>query len=428
MCWRTRTDAYDREAPAGMDGRWRWLLKDTDFGFGLSADYTHNTLSYATDPSGDSYRNVWWSTILLHKLLTNPVYKEKFVNRFSDLLNSTFLPERIGDVIERLRSGIESEMPRHIMRWNAPRHMAMWQRNVEEMKRFVNERPHYQRQHIAEYLQLNDQHEISVTVTGHEQGYIHLNSIDLIETTEGVSANPYPWKGIYFEGIPVDLQAIANPGYRFVKWAGVVLPDNDHVKINLTDDVSLTAVFVKSTDEVSRFNPLNGSAGIPTETIFEWQGVAGELYDLQISTSAGFENPVVNQAGISGSDFSPAQNLQVTTTYYWRIKEAQSDQWTEPWTFTTGKELITSAEQKMHVISLYPNPSHHEVTIELAATARIQSLLVVDVLGRHMFETSVRINDRAVTLDVTALPRGMYILLFRRENNTLLQKHFIVDR
>jgi hypothetical protein len=427
MCWRTRTNTYDPDAPAAMDGRWRWLLKDTDFGFGLSASYTHNTLAYATDPSGDSYRNVWWSTILLQKLLTNHGYKEKFVNRFSDLLNSTFLPERIGKVIERLKSGIESEMPRHIMRWNAPRNTSMWQHNVDEMKRFVNERPYHQRRHIAEYLQLKAQHEISVTVTGHEHGYIRINSLDLIETTEGVSTNPYPWKGTYFEGIPVSLQAIANPGSRFVKWIGAELPENDHVKINLTDDVSLTAVFVKDTDEVSRFNPLNGSAGVPAQTVFEWQGVPGQLYHLQVSTSAGFENLIINQSGISGSPFSPPENLQISTTYYWRIKDGQSDEWTEPWIFTTGKDLIMSAEQKIEAVSLYPNPSHDALTIELQASTSIRSLAVVDILGRPMY-APMTVDDRTVRLDVSAFPKGMYILLFKRQNDTIVQKHFIVDR
>ena len=428
MCWRTRTDAYDPDASPGMDGRWRWLLKDTDFGFGLSASYSHNTLSFATDPTGDSHRNVWWSTILLHKLLTNPAYQEKFVNRFSDLLNSTFLPERIGDVIERLKSGIKSEMPRHIMRWSAPRTTSMWEQNVDEMRRFASERPHYQRQHIADYLQLKAQHEISVNVTGHEQGYIRINSIDLIETTKGVSANPYPWKGIYFEGIPVNLQAIANPGYRFVKWVGAELPDSDQVKISLAEDVSLTAVFVKDTDEVSRFNPLNGSADISTETIFEWQGVEGQSYDIQISTSAGFENLVVHQSGISGSLFALPENLQISTKYYWRMKKAESDQWTESWNFTTGKVLIMSTEQKMQVLSLFPNPSHHELTIELHAAAGIRSLRVVDIVGSQLYETSVRINDRTVRLDVSAFPKGMYILLFRSQNNTIFQRHFVVDR
>jgi hypothetical protein len=87
-----------------------------------------------------------------------------------------------------------------------------------------------------------------------------------------------------------------------------------------------------------------------------------------------------------------------------------------------------SAEQKMQVLELYPNPTHREVTIELAATSGIHSLTIVDILGRVMLQTPVRLNERTLMLDVSAYPRGMYILQCRKQNNTVLQKHFIVDR
>src|SRR5699024_11065945 len=31
--WRKTTDSYEKNAPYGQDGRWRWILYDTDFGF-----------------------------------------------------------------------------------------------------------------------------------------------------------------------------------------------------------------------------------------------------------------------------------------------------------------------------------------------------------------------------------------------------------
>ena len=33
--WRMKTDQYEPNAPIGQDGRWRWMLFDLDFGFGL---------------------------------------------------------------------------------------------------------------------------------------------------------------------------------------------------------------------------------------------------------------------------------------------------------------------------------------------------------------------------------------------------------
>ncbi|MBC8478830.1 MAG: CotH kinase family protein, partial [FCB group bacterium] len=52
--WRPRTE----------DGKWRWLLYDTDFGFGIwnPNAFTNNTLEYALDPYGPGWPNPPWST------------------------------------------------------------------------------------------------------------------------------------------------------------------------------------------------------------------------------------------------------------------------------------------------------------------------------------------------------------------------------
>src|SRR5690606_6468272 len=47
-----RAQEYDPDAPFATDGRWRWLMKDTDFGFGLTTSSSHNTLEFATKADG----------------------------------------------------------------------------------------------------------------------------------------------------------------------------------------------------------------------------------------------------------------------------------------------------------------------------------------------------------------------------------------
>ena len=46
--WRTRND-YDPDAPHGQDGRWRWLLFDTDYGYNLDFDYVPGSPLYRDD-------------------------------------------------------------------------------------------------------------------------------------------------------------------------------------------------------------------------------------------------------------------------------------------------------------------------------------------------------------------------------------------
>jgi|GEM_PF-1977649 len=50
--------------------------------------------------------------------------------------------------------------------------------------------------------------------------------------------NPYPWEGDYFAGLPIELEAVAEPGYRFSHWEG--LPEDTPAQTRLEPDADLT--------------------------------------------------------------------------------------------------------------------------------------------------------------------------------------------
>ena len=54
-----------------VGGKWRWILYDTDFGFGIwdPSAYTFNTLNFALDPYGPGWPNPPWSTFVFRKLI-----------------------------------------------------------------------------------------------------------------------------------------------------------------------------------------------------------------------------------------------------------------------------------------------------------------------------------------------------------------------
>ncbi|MDV7398998.1 CotH kinase family protein, partial [Arthrospira platensis SPKY1] len=74
------------------DAKWRWILYDTDWGFGLheASAYANNSLAFHTAANGPAWPNPPWSTFILRKLLENYDYQRAFVNRFADLLNTNF--------------------------------------------------------------------------------------------------------------------------------------------------------------------------------------------------------------------------------------------------------------------------------------------------------------------------------------------------
>jgi hypothetical protein len=288
--WRKRTEQYEPDATFGNDGRWRWVLKDTDFGFGAEGGpqaYEHNTLSFATSTGGDEILNPEWSTLIFRKLLENTTFKNNFINRFADLMNTTYLPERVVDIINEMKSGVEAEILEHAQRWNTIGSLEQWQSNIDVMIEFSNERSFYQRNHILEKFEIESTLSVQLNVSDEEHGFVKINTIEIIPTTPGVQENPYPWSGIYFKSIPITLKAIAKPGYVFSHWSGDSISPEIEITIVPNTTIQLTAHFIPSNEvedapiyfwvmdsSVPNDTPLveiNSSFEIPTEGVLRYE-------------------------------------------------------------------------------------------------------------------------------------------------------------
>jgi hypothetical protein len=253
--WKYKTDdgQYHPEAPYGQDGRWRWLLKDTDFGFGLyGKSVTHNTLNFATAQTQESDANAPWATYLLRTLLLNPSFRNDLINHFADQMNTSFEPARVLKIIDEVVAGIQPEITEHTNRWQVikltttnPRETT-WSQNIEAIKNYAINRPSNVRQHIinkfassgvtgSALLELN---------TDTTKGFIKINSIDIKASTPGVT-NPNSWTGTYFKGVPVTLKAVPQEGCRFDHWEGItgVTTTSDTITFTPSGNMNITAVF-----------------------------------------------------------------------------------------------------------------------------------------------------------------------------------------
>jgi hypothetical protein len=214
--------------------KWRWIMYDTDFGMGgSSGNATSNSLAAATEPNGSGWPNPPWSTLLLRKLLENTGFRNQFVNRFADLMNSTFLPERVVKAIDEKSSAISGEISAHLQKWKGGS-LAGWQANIQVMRSFANGRPGYVFTHIKQKFGFQAQQIITVN-TDSVAGTIQLNSLKL---------KSFPWKGSYFPDVPVTLTAMPNAGYRFLKWEGVTANSNKQtITVSPKANLALTAIF-----------------------------------------------------------------------------------------------------------------------------------------------------------------------------------------
>ncbi len=194
--------------PQTPDGKWRWILYDTDQGFGLhrSRAYTHNTLHFHTQPDGPDWPNPPWSTFLLRRLLENPTFRKRFINRFADHLNTSFREDRVLDKLEEMSSRIRPEIGRHFKRWELS--AEVWESQLLRMKKFALERPNMIRYFMAQRFDLGDA--TQVTIVSGKGGSVLVN--DHIRVSTG------RFLGTYFSKIPIQLTAKPNFGYRFSHW------------------------------------------------------------------------------------------------------------------------------------------------------------------------------------------------------------------
>ncbi len=249
--WRLRVP-YNATAPVGHDGRWRWSLYDLDHGM---TNPTENRLSIAS-----TIGSVSSAGFLLGKMLQNLTFRNDFINRFADMLNTAFLPARLTQLVEAKRDGISAEIPAHLDRWKTLANSTDWLTQINNCLTFIQQRPTNQRTHIRSKFGLSGQYNLTVSVSNAAHGYVRVNTIDILPSTPGVSASPYPWTGIYFAGVPIQLTAQGKPGYKFKHWSyNAVIDTNSVLTVNSTVAVSYTAVFEES---ILSANPIPTAADL----------------------------------------------------------------------------------------------------------------------------------------------------------------------
>lgn len=231
-CWKEKTE----------DSKWRWMLFDLDYTFGSTSqnNYQHNTLEHATTNNNNSWPNPPNTTFLLRELLQNTTFKNLFINRFADLLNTIFLPDVVEDRIADFEEIYLPEIDKHIKRWginnNKKASKAEWQENIDVLRTFAEERPANIREHIENYFGLSGEVLLKLNMNLVNSGSIKVNSIQIDDLN---------WEGIYFKDVPIKLSAIPKPGYRFASWDGVNGTDkyNPVITINLSGNTNIAANF-----------------------------------------------------------------------------------------------------------------------------------------------------------------------------------------
>jgi hypothetical protein len=237
--------------PRNIDqAKWKWVLWDTEYGMGCypandhgnpNFDALHMSMSWGGWPPHWGIN----STYLMQNLTANQEFTDYFITRHADLLNSYLREDRVLEKIQEWKAVYENDMPKQIDRWSGS--MGAWNGTITIFNNWVSgngwgmSRNAHCRQHIInKFDYVTDEHIITLNILPANAGFIKVNTIQTDENT---------WSGYYFEGVPVELTAIAYPGFEFTEWVEPSL-NNPNLEVWMTSDSVLTALF-----EVSEIQP-----------------------------------------------------------------------------------------------------------------------------------------------------------------------------
>jgi hypothetical protein len=132
--WRKRTTAFQPDAPAGHDGRWRWIFFDLDYSFNFLGyiNETHDTVTWLAEESE-----------LFEKLSRSDTFRDRFAGRMADLLNTVYQPAHVQREADRFTRILAPEMARNVRRWPQFGDMAQWQEEIQVVHDYAAERPAY---------------------------------------------------------------------------------------------------------------------------------------------------------------------------------------------------------------------------------------------------------------------------------------------
>ncbi len=221
--------------------RWRFALIDLELSLQPNGwtDCQQNHIRYMLDRDPNiPYINIWLRSIL------NPYYKNYFINRFADLMNTSYANNEILNREESFYLSMYPEMDNEYARWGDPNNilgqLQNFNNNHQTFRSELACRNNVIRNQLVQEFNLEKKVTVNLAIQPDSAGSIKLNTI---------TPQDYPWSGIYFDGVPLDMKAIAKPGYKFSHWLPSVFVSDtlvDSIKTNVSiTNTTFTAVFEK---------------------------------------------------------------------------------------------------------------------------------------------------------------------------------------
>ena len=193
------------------------------------------------------------------------------------------------EVINTMANHIAGEITKHRARWG------LTGDNLTKLTTFAQERPGYLRTHVRNYFGCGNDGTVTISATA--GGSVRLNTLSL-------GADKLPFNGVYFQGNPIHVKAIPDPGYKFDGWSGAVTSLDDSLTLSVGNATGLSATFTP--DSINTIGVVINEINYNSATQFD----AGDWIELYNGSSQ-----AIDISGWHFTDSDPTHHVYISRRY-----------------------------------------------------------------------------------------------------------------
>jgi hypothetical protein len=226
--------------PDVQGGRWHWMVWDADGSFAANSGSRADADTISQLQNDNIPETNTGNALLMRRLLENEKFRERFLIRTADLLNSVLAPQSVISEIDRLSAELEPDIAHETDRWPS---QTDWAANVQELRDFALRRPDFVRQQMVERFGLKGTAELTVNPSPDGSGSIAVN---------GMLIQNLPWRGTFFRDTPMEVTAVPKAGFDFAGWDPPHLPQESSITLAPDATQTIAAHFEPVSDDVPR--------------------------------------------------------------------------------------------------------------------------------------------------------------------------------
>lgn len=140
----------------GKDDKFKWVIFDMDTSLSsFSVNGNFNALNSLFNPGGHGSGNNF-STFLQCTLIKNDTFRQKFISRYAELLNTAFMPERMTAILDKILNEADLEIKNASQRWPDDTY-ENWKFESDGLRTVVQKRREYAIKELRNFFDLSDE-------------------------------------------------------------------------------------------------------------------------------------------------------------------------------------------------------------------------------------------------------------------------------